>query len=483
MEVAELLTHLEGNVVDGQFRLIRRLGGEGASAIYLAEADGGSPQKVAIKLLAADAPDAEARLAGWYRAAQLSHPNLIRVFETGHCQLDGGQFVYEASEFADEVLAEILPARSLTADEARAMLAPVLDVLEFLRTEGYAHGRLKSSNVLVVNDTLKLSADCVPLGSGERVVRLGVYDAPELARGEVTSAVDAWSLGMTLVAALTQRPPEWVRQSGDDPVVPSEIPVPFAGIARSCLYVNPAERSTLRQIKAILDPEPPAQVLGSAAQVPESAVHETPSPAPESEPSAETPRMVIPATALEAIEPARRSSGAGSLKSSLIVAAVVAVVAFAALMVRETEFSHRSDALQNPSASSAPQNSQPTPVAPSPNIAPQTAARNVKPAAGSLANSFGGTSTGVVKRVMPDVLEAAQRSIRGHVQVSVRVMVDAAGDVTSAALQEPSKSSYFNRIALAAAQQWKFARRPAGGTWNVQFEFRQDGIDAGATSE
>jgi TonB family protein len=84
---------------------------------------------------------------------------------------------------------------------------------------------------------------------------------------------------------------------------------------------------------------------------------------------------------------------------------------------------------------------------------------------------------------LPDVLEAAQRSIRGHVQVSVRVMVDAAGNVTYAALQEPSRSSYFNRVALAAAQQWKFARRPVGGTWNVQFEFRQDGIDAGATPE
>jgi TonB family protein len=207
--------------------------------------------------------------------------------------------------------------------------------------------------------------------------------------------------------------------------------------------------------------------------------------------------MTIPATALEAIEPSRRSSGAGSWKASLIVAAVVVVVAFAALMVRETEFSHRSEALQNPSAISTPQDSQPTAQSPQPapqdsqpsseapsrNSPTQSAVPRAKPAAGSIANPSSGTSAGVVRRVLPDVLEAAQRSIRGHVQVSVRVMVDAAGNVTYAALQEPSRSSYFNRVALAAAQQWKFARRPVGGTWNVQFEFRQDGIDAGATPE
>jgi TonB family protein len=534
METAELLTHLEGNIVivNGQFRLVRRLGGAGTSAVFLAEveaagreADGGAPENVALKLLAADSPHAEARLAGWNQAAKLSHPNLIRVFETGHCELDDRRFVYQATEYADEVLADILLVRPLTQDETLAMLMPIFDVLEFLKGKGYAHGRLRPSNVLVVNDTLKLSADCVALDPGARIGRgdvrdvLDVYDAPELDLGVVTPAIDAWSLGMTLMAALTQRPANWVRQNGQDQaipdlVVPSGIPEPFAGIARSCLVVNPAERSALKQIKAILESESVAQestvVAEPEPEIPESKSaaldpgHEpeaavlSPGAALDQESPTEIPAVEIPATTIAAIEPPGRQNRATSWKPSLIVLAVVVIVVFAALLVRNTQFSHRDEASPNPPVGSAPQSqaSQPTPPQTSPdstqqplNSPPLPAAPNVKPGTGTIASSpdgDGGNSAegeGVVNRVIPTMLDAAQRSIRGRVRVGVRVMVDAAGNVTYAAVQDPSKSSYFNRIALDAAQQWKFASGSVGGTWNVQFEFRQDGIDAQATPE
>jgi len=93
----------------------------------------------------------------------------------------------------------------------------------------------------------------------------------------------------------------------------------------------------------------------------------------------------------------------------------------------------------------------------------------------------------VLLRVNPKVEPAAQKSIRGQVNVTVRIKTDTAGNITDAALESRSGSNYFNRVALDAARQWRFAALPsetaATGTWSVHFEFRQDGIDAGATRE
>jgi len=61
--------------------------------------------------------------------------------------------------YADEVLSEILPERALTPAEAKEMLAPVIDTLSYLHAKGLVHGRLKPSNILAVDDRLKLSGD------------------------------------------------------------------------------------------------------------------------------------------------------------------------------------------------------------------------------------------------------------------------------------------------------------------------------------
>jgi TonB family protein len=64
----------------------------------------------------------------------------------------------------------------------------------------------------------------------------------------------------------------------------------------------------------------------------------------------------------------------------------------------------------------------------------------------------------------------------------VRVKVDSTGDVTEAKLESQSGSNYFDRVAVDAARQWKFATG-VGGAWQVQFQFRHDGTDLRATRE
>jgi TonB family protein len=465
---AEALTQLEERVVNGRFRLLRWLGGTKTSAVYLTAFDGNPPRMAALKLVAASDPDAEIRLAGWNAAAQLSHKNLMGVIDCGRCEIDRCKFVFQVMDYADEILAELLPVRPLTADEAREMLGTVLNALGYLHAHGYVHGRIKPSNILVVNDRLKLSGDSIALASGSTGERAqtSMYEAPELGRGTVTPAVDVWALGMTLVAALTQRPAQWERGYQDEPIIPAGIVEPFRQIVWSCLQVNPADRCTLEEIKGILDP-------GSAPPV--------------------AARRLEESNTTEARRPV------GSWKTALIAAVAVVVVAGTALIVRTTEFSPKgtrssdqqtaaSDSVRTPpprasNADSTPAHTpQVTIEKPSPSGHGTIAAPETKASAAPASISSGGESNGVLLRVNPEIQPTAQQSIRGQVNVGVRVKVDAAGDVTDAQLESQSGSNYFNRVAVDAARQWKFAAGP-GGAWQVRFQFRHDGTDLSATRE
>src|SRR5580658_2008928 len=267
MSTAAIYADREGRVIDGRFPLQRWLGGSAESGVYLTALDGEQPRRAAIKLIAADAPGAEIRLAGWTGAANLDHPHLTRVFHAGRAVLDGAEAIYCVTEYADEVLSEILPTWPLSPDETREMLDPVLDALAYLHGKGFAHGRLKPSNILVIADSLKLSADFSPIAPGKIAtipLALGPYDAPELGRGMVSPAADIWSLGMTVAAALTQRTPPWDRESGFEPVVRPALPAPFESIVRDCLRIDAASRLTLPEIKDHLEGNAPSQASPAA---------------------------------------------------------------------------------------------------------------------------------------------------------------------------------------------------------------------------
>jgi serine/threonine protein kinase len=154
----------------------------------------------------------------------------MRLFHTGRCQIDTAGLLYAVTEFADEVLSEILPERPLTPREAKEMLDPVLDVLLYLHGKGFVHGHLKPSNIMVVDNQLKLSGDSLQI-TGEfskHFFTPGVYGAPKGATETISPAADVWSLGVTLIEVLTQHPPVWDRSTNRDPIVPESIPQPFA---------------------------------------------------------------------------------------------------------------------------------------------------------------------------------------------------------------------------------------------------------------
>ncbi len=185
----------------------------------------------------------------------------MRLILTGRCLSEDSAVLYAVSEYADEVLSEILPERALTASEAKEMLVPVIDTLFYLHGKGLVHGHLKPSNILVVDDRLKLSGDSLQV-AGEAVKHSSpesIYEAPETADGTISASADLWGLGVTLVEAVTQHPPVWDKSAEEDPAVPDSIPQPFAGIARGCLRADPMARCTLDNVKTWLDADHPVK--------------------------------------------------------------------------------------------------------------------------------------------------------------------------------------------------------------------------------
>jgi len=429
MNTAAIRGEWTGHVIDGRFTLLQWLGGTEASGVYLTEMPGFEREKAAVKLIAADAVDAGALIAGWGAAANLAHPHLMRLFDTGRCQIDGAPLLYIVTEYADEVLSQVLPERPLTPDETKEMLVPVLDTLSYLHERGFVHGRLKPSNILVVGDRLMLSADCLQVSGQRRMYLqpLSVYDAPESAGGSLTPAADMWSLGATLIEALTQHPPSQDRRAASVPEVPGFVPQPFAGIAQECLRPDPARRCSVAEIKARLEPVRPL-------------------PEPAGEIDRVSPTPTVP----------------GKLRSTAIVAVtLVALTVAAALLVQSHE--------------SPPSNRSPSQPETSAGMAGSQDSR-APAAGGSLVKGA------VADRVLPDVLPSAMRTIRDKVDVGIRAAVDRNGAVSSATFESHGPSHYFADRALDAAQRWRFKPaeidgRAVSSVWILQFEFRQTGIE------
>ena len=205
--MSEVWTKWQGHVIDGTFPLNRYLGGSDHSGVFLVELGGREPPEVAIKLVPVTEALGEAYLEHWDTAAGLDHPHLVRILQTGRCELDGLPFVYAVMEYSDQNLAQLLEHRAMTEDEAREMLLPVLSALSFLHNRNLVQGQLKPSNILVVGDQVKLASDTIcrvsEVTGGVNMV--SIYDPPEAGDGR-SAAGDIWALGVSLFEALTRSP-------------------------------------------------------------------------------------------------------------------------------------------------------------------------------------------------------------------------------------------------------------------------------------
>jgi TonB family protein len=477
----------EGQVVNGSFPLRQYLGGSDHSAVFLTERRGREPQRAAIKLIAVDPVNTAAQLARWEFAAKLSHPHLLRLFETGSCQLNSVVLLYLVMEYAEENLAQILPQRALTPQEARDLLEPALDTLAFIHGKSMAHARLKPSNILASQDQLKLSSDSLvrvdELAGAVRgnAAYPSVYDAPELATGKISSASDSWSLGMILMEALTQRLP--AREGMAEPVLET-VPAPFMGIAHCCLRRDPERRCSPADIAARMRSSAPSSLSKSISRAQGPSTLRIPA-------ASAKWRYILPMAAVVLVAAAVMLGPKLLNQRPEPQPAAVSSQDSAAGSSGSTARRASETSAEPPGAASHAESAPTKPAAKSsarkPGIAnqsPTAAARAVEPplpeptpSAAEAPATISGEGA-VVQQIMPAVSKSARDTIHGTIKVRVKVGVDSAGNVETASLVSPGPSKYFARQAMEAAQQWKFVPGPDARTWIVRFGFRRSGTDA-----
>jgi len=460
-----------GQTVDGKFPLIKNLGCSDHSAAFLTERrEGDGLHPATIKLIPSLPESSEQQLSRWQLAAGLSHPRLIHLFESGKCELGDARLLYVVTEYADENLASVLPERSLTPEETRAMLEAVVEALTYVHRKGFVHGHIKPANIMAHGEDLKITSDSL-CRAGE----------PQNAS---SSADDVWSIGETIVEALTQRPPVLETAEPVHPLVPLNLPEPFNDIARHCLVKDPASRWTVAEITDRLKGRSPV------SGVPQPQVSQTRSPI-QPKPAADRPQEAD----------SKRNHYGAYIGAAVVLAAIVAGPW---LLLRHHP--------QPPSASPAPQaqgarvqpeaakpekaaeSAEARPTAPTPppaspreerdfaSATPLPAADgsktpNLEGAKAEVGSTTGMSVTGkVLQQILPSVPPAARKTIRGTVRVTVRVDVDHAGRVEDAEIEAPGPSKYFAQLAVAAAQRWQFrppkvAGQDAMSTWALRFEF------------
>jgi TonB family protein len=162
----------------------------------------------------------------------------------------------------------------------------------------------------------------------------------------------------------------------------------------------------------------------------------------------------------------------------LIIAAVVLlIVVFAFVLLRS----------QKPQPSTQQESQQQTPPL-ARQLVPQPKAPAGRGGIEGQTASGPVTKGSVAQRANPDVSPAASDTIRGRINVLVRLQVDAGGNVSNASFDSEGPSKYFARAAMQAAQQWKFTPatvdgRPAASAWVLQFQFTREGADVIPTEE
>ena len=525
-------TKWEGLVIDRVFPLRRFLGRSNHSVVFLTEHTAHDLPDAAIKLIPADPAMEEAQLSRWRIAAALSHPHLIRIFDSGRCRLGGHPFLFVVMEYGEQTLAQILPHRALTADEAREMLLPTLDALAFLHGKNLVHGQLKPPNVLVVDDRVKLSSDNVrPAGDSSAITaEPSLYDSPEAEEGRIAPAGDIWALGVTIVQALTQSSPAWPDERREIVSWSAALPSAFVSIVRRCLSRYPAGRPAITDLKALIKrvaqaPEPRIEVTKAA--VTEAAVETTMAKAAVTGVAgAEAPGTKAAATEAAATEAAAAEAAAAEAAAAETPVSEAAVAALTEAAAGQAAVSNA--AVSNAAANNAAANEPPRPAAAAeppvarrlsgpaiaaaavavlaviwigwrlfhghPNNLPQPASSNSQPSspqaalraaaaqnlpasAPAPASTPALASAAVIHQAIPDVPRHARESIRGRIKITVRVTVDRSGNVVGERLVNSGSSKYFARLATDAAAKWKFVPADKQGSreWLLRFEFTRGG--------
>jgi len=242
--------------IAGRYELGERLDAGGWAEVWTGR-DLRLKRDVAVKLLRPrPAAGADARgsvEAGARAAANLNHPNIVVIYDSG--EHEGVPFLV-MERLSGRSLADEIAEGPLRPERVRRVAGDVLAALESAHAGGVVHGDLKPARVLLCPDG---SAKVSDFGlAGDRPDGRSGYLAPERREGgPTTAASDLYSLGVILHQALTGRlpssdpPPE---SSGPSLIVPDDL----AAAVAHAMENDPARRftSASEMAKALGGPMP-----------------------------------------------------------------------------------------------------------------------------------------------------------------------------------------------------------------------------------
>lgn len=255
---------MKSTVLGDRYELLDRIGEGGMSYVFKARCRT-LDRMVAVKILKSeflnDSGFVEKFNTEALAAAQLSHPNIVNIFDVG--QQDDIYYIvmeYVEGKTLKEIIEEEAP---LTVEKAIDIAIMICDGIHHAHTRGIIHRDIKPHNILVTRDGMVKVADFgIAQAISKKTITFGGdiigsvhYIAPEQAKGETISpATDIYSLGCVLYEMLTGRMPfdaespitVALKHIHDKPVEPinvnANIPVSLQNIVLQAMEKNPANR-------------------------------------------------------------------------------------------------------------------------------------------------------------------------------------------------------------------------------------------------
>ena len=211
-----------GTALAGRYRVVRPLGHGGMGEVVEA-LDQELGEHVALKFLRPELhadPVAGERFRREIKLARkVTHPNVCRVFDVGHAEIDGRHAMFLSMQLlSGETLAQRLARLGrLTTAEALPIVRQLTAGLAAAHDAGVIHRDFKTSNVMLQPGSSEERAVITDFGlarshgsdasvsiqAGE-LVGTPAYMAPEQVEGgEITTATDVYALGVVLFEMLT----------------------------------------------------------------------------------------------------------------------------------------------------------------------------------------------------------------------------------------------------------------------------------------
>jgi eukaryotic-like serine/threonine-protein kinase len=198
-------------LVDGRYRVIRKLGTGGMANVYLAE-DEELGRRVAIKILD-DRHCADEQFVERFRreanaAAALSHPNIVSIYDRG--ATDGTYYI--AMEYVEgQTLKEVVRQGVPSVRTAIAYVRQILAALRVAHHRGLVHRDIKPHNIILdaegrakVTDFGIARSGASQMTEAGSIIGTAQYLSPEQAKGApVDERSDLYSLGIVLYELLT----------------------------------------------------------------------------------------------------------------------------------------------------------------------------------------------------------------------------------------------------------------------------------------